>query len=185
MEKLKLKNLPLIYPIPAVLIGAVVDAKPNYATVGNCGIISVEPAVVYASLNKKHYTNKGIQEHDVFSVNIPSANLMVRVDYCGIISGNEQDKSEVFQTFYGENDKVPLVQECPINLVCKVIKSFDVHEMVVYIGEITCTYASKNVLSDKGLDTKKVNPLIYCMDNMYWDIGSIIGCGFSEGEKYK
>lgn len=41
MGKIKLLSLPLIYSIPAVLIGAIVDGKPNYETLGNCGIISV------------------------------------------------------------------------------------------------------------------------------------------------
>jgi flavin reductase (DIM6/NTAB) family NADH-FMN oxidoreductase RutF len=185
MGKIKLPSLPLIYPIPAVLIGAIVAGKPNYETLGNCGIMSVEPAVIYISSNKTHYTNKGILENKVFSVNIPSTELMVEVDYCGLVSGSEADKSKIFQTFYGNLDKAPMIQECPINLECQVIKTLDVYEMVVFIGEISAAYANETVLSNGFPDTKLIDPLIYSMDNMYWNIGGIVGNGFNDGKSYK
>jgi hypothetical protein len=34
-------------------------------------------------------------------------------------------------------------------------------------------------------DTKKINPLIYMMDNFYWDIGNVVGTGFKDGAEYK
>ena len=50
MSKVKFNKLPLVYPIPSVLIGTVINDKPNFATIGNCGIISVNPAVIYISM---------------------------------------------------------------------------------------------------------------------------------------
>ena len=50
MSKVKFNKLPLIYPIPSVLIGTVINDKPNFATIGNCGIISVNPAAIYISM---------------------------------------------------------------------------------------------------------------------------------------
>ena len=76
MSKVKFNKLPLVYPIPSVLIGTVINDKPNFATIGNCGIISVNPAVIYISMEKNHYTNKSIRENQVFSINIPSADLV-------------------------------------------------------------------------------------------------------------
>ena len=40
MSKVKFNKLPLVYPIPSVLIGTVIKDKPNFATIGNCGINS-------------------------------------------------------------------------------------------------------------------------------------------------
>ncbi len=185
MKKVKLTNSPLIYPLPAVLIGAVMGGKPNYCTAGNCGIISVEPAAVYTSLDRKHYTGRGILENKWFSINIPSVDHMVQVDYCGLVSGSKIDKSHVFRTFYGENEKAPLIEECPINLVCELIKSFDIYNMTVYIGEVKETYASESVLTGGLPDTKKIGPLIYNMDNRYWSIGDVVGSGFAAGKNYK
>ena len=71
MSKIKFNKLPLVYPIPSVLIGTVINDKPNFATIGNCGIISLNPAVIYISMEKNHYTNKDIRENQVLVVNIP------------------------------------------------------------------------------------------------------------------
>ena len=38
MEKVKLGPKTLLYPMPAVLAGAVVDGKPNFMTVAWCGM---------------------------------------------------------------------------------------------------------------------------------------------------
>ena len=40
MSKVKFNKLPLVYPIPSVLIGTVINDKPNFSTIGNCGINS-------------------------------------------------------------------------------------------------------------------------------------------------
>lgn len=185
MDKIKIRTLPMVYPIPAVLAGAIVEGKPNYVTLGNCGIISVDPPVIYISSHKSHYTNKGIHDNNVFSVNIPSSNLMNKLDYCGLVSGCEVDKSKIFETFYGNSSKIPLINDCPINMECEVINIIDVYDMEVFIGRVTEVYADKECLIDGFPDTQKVNPLFYSIDNSYWNIGKQIGEGFSEGKKIR
>lgn len=182
MSKIKFNKLPLVYPLPAVLIGAVVNDKANFATIGNCGIVSVKPSVVYVSMEKKHYTNKGIIKNQAFSINIPCAGLAEKVDYCGIVTGNNEDKSQIFDCFFENNDKIPLIKQCPINMECKVIQTMDIYDMDVFIAEIVETYVNQDLLTDGFLDTKKLNPLIYCMDNKYWGIGKCIGNAFNIGK---
>jgi flavin reductase (DIM6/NTAB) family NADH-FMN oxidoreductase RutF len=185
MGKIKIKNSPLVYPLPAILAGAMVNGKPNYETLGDCTILSVSPAVICISSQKRHYTNVGIHAHNHFSVNIPSADMVVPTDYCGIVSGRDTDKSMVFDTFYGEHPMIPMISECPVNLACEVIKKFAVYSMEVFVGEIVGTYVSEDCCTDGRPDTGKINPLIYCLDNQYWSIGSVVGKGFSDGKKYK
>jgi flavin reductase (DIM6/NTAB) family NADH-FMN oxidoreductase RutF len=184
MKKMKYGTYPLVYPLPAVLLGTVIRGRANFSTLGNCGIISVEPAVIYVSSDKANYTNEGIKQNRVFSVNIPSVDLAEKVDYCGLVSGRNEDKSEVFNVFYEENDMVPMIDECPINMACKLLQSFAVYDMEVFIGEITESLVSEECTTGGYANTKKINPLIYCMDNMYWNIGSSIGKGFDIGKKY-
>lgn len=181
MNKIKINNLPMVYPVPSVLIGTVVEGKPNFLTLGNCGIISVEPAVIYISSHKEHYTNKGIRKNGLFSINIPSADLIKKLDYCGLVTGRETDKSKVFETFYGSHDLIPLIGECPINMECKVIKTEEIYEMEVFIAEVIGVYADQACLSDGFPDTEKLNLIFYCLDNLYWSIGKPLGAGFNEG----
>lgn len=182
MNKIKIRKLPMLYPIPAVLVGAIVDEKPNYVTLGNCGIISVEPPVIYISSSKSHYTNKGIHENNKFSINIPSADLMIELDYCGLVTGSNIDKSNIFDTFYDSNNRIPMIRECPINMECEVMQTVNIYDMEVFIAHVTEVYANEECLINGFPDTQKVNPLFYSIDNTYWTIGEQIGRGFIEGK---
>ena len=71
MAKKEMGSYNYLYPVPAVLVCSIVKGKVNYEMLGNCGIISMHPAVLYISSDKKHYTNIGIRESNIFSVNIP------------------------------------------------------------------------------------------------------------------
>jgi flavin reductase (DIM6/NTAB) family NADH-FMN oxidoreductase RutF len=44
-------------------------------------------------------TATGIRENQTFSVNIPSVDIVKETDYCGLVSGKNQDKSQVFECF--------------------------------------------------------------------------------------
>jgi flavin reductase (DIM6/NTAB) family NADH-FMN oxidoreductase RutF len=107
-----------------------------------------------------------------------------RVDYCGLVSGADNNTSQVFDCFYGDDDKAPMISDCPVNLACKVIKTFEVHDMDVFIAEVVETLISEDCTTDGRADTRKTNPLIYCMDNLYWSIGDAVGRGFSIGKGY-
>lgn len=185
MLKIKFNKIPLIYPIPAILVGTVINGKPNFVTLGNYGIISVEPSVIYISMDKSHYTNKGIIENQVFSINVPSVDLVEKVNYCGLVSGSNVDKSQIFDCFYENNDKIPMIHKCPINMECKVIKTFDIYNMEVFIGEVIETYVGEDILTNGFPDTMKISSLIYTMDNIYWGIGHITAKDFKVGAKYK
>ena len=54
MTKTKIANIPY-GPYVAVLAGACVNEKPNYATIGAYGVVSQKP-VLYISLKNSHYT---------------------------------------------------------------------------------------------------------------------------------
>ena len=47
-----------LYPTPLVVVGAMVEGKPNWVLVGHVGIIGHDRILV--SLAKPHYTNQGI-----------------------------------------------------------------------------------------------------------------------------
>ena len=98
MPKVKLPNQP-IGPFPAMIVGAMVSDKPTYTTVGAGGCACLEP-VLCVSLKDGHYITTGIRESGSFSVNIPSPSLVRELDYCGIVSGKDTDKSGLFTAFY-------------------------------------------------------------------------------------
>lgn len=173
-----------IYPVPAVLVGVLSEGKVNYTMLGNCGIMSVNPAIVYISSEKEHYLNQGVHENGCFSINIPSVAQMKQADYCGTVSGKQKDKSKVFETCFEKTGKIPLIQECPVNLACNVIQTIQLQNMEIFIAEVEETYVSEECLTEGKPDTGKINPLIYAMDNQYWELGNAVEKGFSEGKEW-
>lgn len=182
MSKKEFDKLPLVYPLPAVVIGTVSEGKVNYTTIGNCGIISVRPSIIYISMHHNHCSSKAILVNQSFSINVPSVDMTEKVDYCGIVSGNNVDKSQVFHCFYKDDDTIPMITDCPVNLACKVIKEFVIEDMEVFIGAVQSTYVNEEFLSNRFPDTAKINPLLYCMDNQYWSLGNRIGTAFKIGK---
>ena len=166
---------------PTVIAGALVNGKANYLTLGNYGGISPKPPVVYISVNKAHYTNAGIKENGYFSVNIPSRDLAQKTDYVGLVSGRDTDKSGVFSSFYGSVAKAPMINECPVNILCKLIQTVDLPTQEVFIGEIVETYVNKECLTNDRPDIKKINPLILAGGG-YWEIGNRAGNAFADGK---
>ncbi len=158
----------------AVIAGVLVNGKPNYSTLGSFGGMSIDPPIVYISVNKAHYSNAGIKENGYFSVNIPSKNLVKETDYVGIVSGRDTDKSGVFKAFYGSVNKAPMIEECPVNILCKLVNTVDLPRNEVFIGEIIETYVGKEYLVDGKPDVKRINPLLLAGGN-YCELGNPVG----------
>ena len=167
---------------PAVIAGAMVNGKPNFLTLGNYGGICPRPVpIVYISVNKAHYTNAGIKETGYFTVNWPSKDLVQKTDYVGLVSGKDVDKAAIFNVFYGAVDSAPMIEECPVNIVCKLQQTVDLPTQEVFIGEVVETYVSKDCCDGEKPVLKDVNPLILG-GGAYWELGEKAGNSFQDGK---
>jgi flavin reductase (DIM6/NTAB) family NADH-FMN oxidoreductase RutF len=179
--------LPLIYPVPIVLAGALVEGTPNYITIGDTGLMGIKPPLVFISSHVNHHTNAGIVAHQAFSINIPSTKLLAEVDYCGIVSGVDVDKSTLFTNFFGELETVPMIEECLINLECKLVKEFRIQHRQIFIGEVAATHIEAELLVHEGErislpSLEVIDPILYALDNHYYKTGAQIGIGYHEGQ---
>jgi flavin reductase (DIM6/NTAB) family NADH-FMN oxidoreductase RutF len=185
--KVKLGTIPLIYPIPIVLAGAQVDGKPNYATIGDCGLMGINPPLVYISLHENHHTTTGVIAHQAFSINLPSTDMLAVTDYCGIVSGRDVDKSALFESFYGDLHTVPMIETCPVNLECEVVHAFQIEHRYVFVGKVVQVHIDEAFVSEQDgrkrvADMTRLDPIIYGLDNRYYRIGEQIGVGYREGK---
>ncbi len=182
--KVKFGRQTLLYPMPAVLVGAVVRGNPNFMTAAWCSIASHKPPAVAVALYKKRYTLEGIFETGAFSINVPSSSMAARVDYCGIYSGRSEDKSDMFELFHGSDKDIPMIKDCPVNLECKVLHKLEVGSHVLVIGEIVESYISEECLVDGQPDPEKIDPLIYSPKvRTYHRLGEVVGRAFHMGKK--
>jgi flavin reductase (DIM6/NTAB) family NADH-FMN oxidoreductase RutF len=121
-------------------------------------------------------------ETKTFSVNLPSLDLLIKTDYCGIVSGEKTDKSDIFSVFYGSLKTAPIIVECPVSLECKLVQAVSLPTNTLFIGEIVNAYADGRVIKDGKPDFSKIDPFFLTMtDNRYWSLGEHVGDAWSAG----
>ena len=189
MSKVQMGPSTLICPMPVLLIGANVDGKPNFMAVAWGGIANGEPPMISVAIRHQRYTLIGIRQNMAFSINLPSVDLIREADYCGIVSGAKVDKVEVcqFKVFYGKLGNAPLIEQCPVNLECKVMHLINMGSHCLVIGRIEETHISQDYLTDGEPDVEKMNPLTYISSpyRQYRSLGEVIGKGHAIGQELK
>ena len=189
MSKVMLGSQTLVYPMPVFLVGAKIDDKPNFMAVAWGGIASGEPPMISVAIRHARYTLKGIKENMAFSVNVPSSDMVKETDYCGITSGSKIDKVDIcgLKIFYGKLSNVPMIEQCPVNLECKVEHMLDLGSHVLVVGRIGETHISETCLTDGKPDVQKIKPFCYVMTpaNQYQSIGEVIAKAFSVGKELR
>jgi flavin reductase (DIM6/NTAB) family NADH-FMN oxidoreductase RutF len=186
MGKKAIGPVPYVYPVPIVLVGALVDGRANYATVGDCAIMGIKPAVVVVSLGESHHTTRGILEHRTFSINIPHTGDLRLVDYFGQVSGRDVDKSKLVRSFSGRTKTAPMIESCPVSLECRVLSEVSVEHRRIFIGAVEEAHVDEAYIGEDGriAPLPQLSPILYALDNRYYRVGEAIGTGYEEGKSF-
>lgn len=163
-------------PLPLALVGASVGGRPNYLVIGYIAPFDFGKQVFF-SIYKKRYTAVGILENRTFSVNVPSVDLMDKVEICGSKSGRDFDKSMLFDTFYGELKTAPMISECPLSMECEVTEIVDTEQNHGVIGRVVKSYVNEELLKDeKTIDMANANLFVWTIggDFNYYRLGERI-----------
>ncbi len=147
-----------LFPTPCVLVTCGRD-KPNIITVAWCGVVCSSPPQVGISIRPKRYSYRLIDEEGVFGINVPTADMVEKVDTCGVVSGRDVDKFKLcnFTVFEGEKTGVPLIKECPVNIECRVKERLELGVHTLFIGEVVEVYITEGI--EESVDA--LNPLGY------------------------
>jgi len=144
--------------------------------------------MIAVPIRHHQHTLKGILQNLTFSVNTPSIDLVRETDYCGITSGAKVDKVKAckFNVFYGTLQTAPLIEQCPVNLECKVVHMLNLGSHSFIIGQVKGTYVSDSCLTNGKPDVKKIKPIIFNLElSEYSAIGEVIAKAFSIGKELK
>jgi flavin reductase (DIM6/NTAB) family NADH-FMN oxidoreductase RutF len=186
MGKISTGRNVFMYPMPVTLLGTLVDGKPDFMTLGWITRVNANPPTIGCGVGRHHHSAVGIEQNKTFSINVPSAELLQKTDYCGLVSGKSVDKAVLFDVFYGELETAPMITECPLSLECRLDTTVENATNNFYIGEIIASYSEERYLSGDLLDIKKINPLLLTMpDNRYWTVGEYAGEAWSIGKTLK
>ena len=182
--KKNIGNALALYPTPLVVVGAMVNGKPNWLLVGHLGIIGHDHVMV--SLAAAHYTNQGIKENKKLSINIVDEALLAKADRSGCVSGSKEDKSKLFD-YLVDDGGVPMITQAPGTMVCSVEDIYETKGFESFICTIDATYAEENVLTEQGkLDYRTLRPVLFEMPTYeYLRTGDVIGKCMSYGKEQK
>ena len=178
----------LVFTTPVWVVGTFdKNGRPNAATVAWGGICSSRPPSVAISLRKNRYTYDNIIDRKAFTINVPSAAQIKIADYCGIVSGKNEDKFSRagITAVKSEIVDAPYIKEFPIVLECKLTSTTDVGIHTHLIGEILDVKVEENMLGENGLpDIFKIDPVIYGPEIQgYYSVGKYLGQAFSIGKE--
>jgi flavin reductase (DIM6/NTAB) family NADH-FMN oxidoreductase RutF len=176
-----------LYPMPTTLVGATVNGKPNFLAVAHVGILNHgTPQYLSIGLGKAHYSNAGIRENKTFSICLPSEDLMVQTDYCGIMTGEKTNKAQLFDVFYGKLKTAPMIGQCPVNMELTLHEVLDFKTHDIFIGQLVQTYADDAVMNQGKIDIARLRPLLFDMASMkYWRLGPAVGNCWNVGKVLK
>ena len=183
MAKITRKPSTVLYPVPAVLISCGVGQQANLITLAWVGTLCSEPPLVSIGVRPGRHSHGLIEELGEFVVNLPRADQARWVDYCGIVSGRDEDKWAAcgFTPAPATEVQVPVVAECPVNIECRVQQTLSLGSHDLFIGQVVAVQVDEAVLDDRGhLDFTLARPFAY-LGGEYRQIGELLGTfGFSK-----
>lgn len=184
------KSLPpttALFPTPVVLVTCVdEEGKPNIITLAWAGVVNSEPPTIGISVRPERYSHGCIKGMREFVVNLPSEEMVRGVDACGVVSGRETDKFHLtgWKAVPAEKVKAPLIDECPVQMECKVKQVISLGSHDLFLGEVVALHVKEEVQGERGrIDILKALPLAYCPGaREYWSLGKPLGhYGFTKG----
>ena len=184
--KQKWKGGALLAPVPAVLVSCGEEANANLITIGWTGICSTHPPRLYISVRPERHSFGLIDQSGEFCVNIPTAETVFALDYCGVRSGKDHDKFCEMKLTKSPSFEVscPSVAECPLTLECRVCQKIPLGSHTMFIADIVAVAVDDSLVDKNGrLMLEKANLVAYAHGD-YFELGKKLGdFGFSVRKK--
>jgi flavin reductase (DIM6/NTAB) family NADH-FMN oxidoreductase RutF len=188
MGRKSLSPTTMLFPTPVVLVTCVNDeGRPNIITLAWVGVVSSEPPIVGISIRPQRYSHACVKETREFVVNLPTEEMVRKLDSCGVLSGKDTDKFATmgWKPVPAEKVKPPLIDECPAQLECQVKEILPLGSHDLFLGQIVAVHVKEEIQKEKGrIDISKVHAFVFCPGaNEYWNLGKMLGhYGFTKGK---
>ena len=171
----------MLNPTPVVLVSCAEKGSPenrDMVTVAWAGTVNSEPPMVSVSLRKERYSHGLIESSGEFVVNLPDEAMCRAVDFCGVRSGRDTDKSRETGLRYipAENMSVaPAVDGAPVSLSCRVKQIIPLGSHDMFLGEVVAVRVRKDLIDEKGSLHLEKAKLIAYSHGLYQKLGDVMG----------
>jgi len=179
-----------LFPTPVLMVGTYDDSgQPNLMVAAWGGICCSQPPCVAVSLRKATYSYAGIVGRQAFTVGIACQSRVAEADYCGIISGRDEDKfaASGLTPVRSELVDAPYAAEFPVVLECRLLHTLEIGLHTQFIGEIVDVKADEEVFAADGtLDILKIAPLVFdTAGRGYHGVGPCLARAFEVGRQLR
>ena len=177
----------MLYPVPAVLV-TVGDGKErdNMLTIAWTGTVNSDPAMVSISVRKSRYSHELLSANGEFAVNLVTEKLCSAMDYCGVKSGRDMDKFKVCGLTRGKAQtlSVPVIEESPVNIECRVTQVIELGSHDMFLGEVTAVQVDDAYIDSTNRFDMSGMGLIAYNHGEYYTLGDYVGkFGYSVKKK--
>ncbi len=184
VKKLSWKPGNMLSPVPAVLVscGGTKEWQPNLITIAWAGTVCTNPPMLSISVRPERYSYDIIKKTGEFVVNLPTVKEAKVTDWCGVVSGRDHDKFEKTGLTSAPALQVscPIVQECPVNIECRVTQTLELGSHVMFLAEVVAVQVSDTLIDAKNKLCLEKAGLIAYVHGAYFELGRYLGhFGFS------
>ncbi len=153
---------------PVYLASAENEGKRNIISIGMFAYFSGNPTIIGIGIAPSRYSFDLIRASGAFAVNVVDETLMEAVRICGEKTGRDIDKFKEAKLTATKGSKVnvPLIDESPVCIECKVIKEVEIGDHIWFMGEVLATHVRSGYDWKAGLLFKWIGE-----DGFYFKIG--------------
>ena len=165
-----------LFPVPVVLATCGdISGDKNALTLAWVGTASSDPPFITIGVRPTRYSYGLIQRYGDFVLNLPNADQVPLLEYCGTVSGRNEDKFARANLTAVKADVVraPLVAEFGVNIECRVRDRISLGSHDMFIGEVVAVHGDPSLLTDGSLDPGKAGALAYGMGK-YYALGGLV-----------
>ena len=160
------------YPAPAVLIGCGTLEKPNLITCSWFGTVCSEPPTVSVSVRKSRFSNHLLHEYREFTVNIPRAEELEMVKFCGVKSCRDQSKFRelgLTPVPCPPLKHAPMIDEFFQALGCRIKDVIELGSHDMFVAEVMSAWCRAEDLRRVRPDPHGVEQIAF-LDGKYWGL---------------
>jgi len=173
--KREMKGSTALVPCPVILLSVRGKDRPNIITLSWAANVCSDPPSVAVGIRPNRHSYDLVKEAGEFVINVPGSGQFEAAKFCGSKSGRDFDKFDECGLTAVQASKIdaPMIDECPINLECKIKEIVNVGAHDLFIAEVLAVHIDDGMLDDRGrFDATKANLFVYLpLNGQYWAVG--------------
>ncbi len=179
-EKLILEPGPHLYPVPAVMVSCAAEnvSSSNIIAIAWAGVLCSSPPTIGIGVTPARHSHRIIADSEEFVINLPTREQVDVLDYCGTVSGRDVDKfaeSRLTEVAAQKLQWAPLIEECPVNLECRVVRRLDMGSHELFAGEVVAVHAEEDWVDDAGNLLPRADQLFAFLRGRYHALDEELG----------